>query len=722
MQIFDNPNVPKVTPKQLDALGGIFLGEFETAKADKRAVEDRMLTDLRQFRGKYEPEEIAAMEGRSEVFNRKTRVKVRTTTARMMDLLFPAKKQNNWTVEPTPNPSVSPQTRAKAKALLRIALGKEPQKGDIDEAVRQIVGKSCDAMQTTIEDQLVEANYKAVARKVIRSGNLFGTGILKAPLVQISEKTSFAFNDQNNRWEPHTTRRPTPFVDYVPVWRWYPDMSSTCLEDCLYTYEHHSFGRHQMMGLANRKSFDRAAIIEHIRTNPMGASEMMEYEEDLKELGERQEQRFIDTNRYDLIERWGWITAEQLQGCGIEIPDEQMHEAFFGNVFILPTGQVVRASLKPPVPGMLYPYHLYYFDWDETSIWGEGLAAIMRDDQSMLNAATRMVLDNGAAASGPNIEINSRLVPTTDRPKWWRPWKMWWRTGDDPTTPAIRVHEVASRVQELSAIAGIFDNNCDENSGIPRYLSGENATQGAAGTARGLSMLMGNTAILLNDQITAYDDGITIPFIGGMYKWNMYFNPDPAIKGEFDVHATGASSTVAKEILSQELTAFAQSVNNPMDAPFIKRQQMLSQRAEAAGLSDIVKTEEEVNQEQNTEAGKAQQQLMQAQQQLQMAQLEAQANKTMAEAQKALADVERIKAQTLNLKVEAAYAAMEAAGVAVTNAHIAPAGDEILRSAGWQDATPQTQTPVAPPQAQPNIQPPQSPHHGQRAGIETPGI
>lgn len=48
------------------------------------------------------------------------------------------------------------------------------------------------------------------------------------------------------------------------------------------------------------------------------------------------------------------------------------------------------------IEGVRWPYHLYYLDHDETSILGDGLASIMRDDQKMLNASIRMLLDNGA--------------------------------------------------------------------------------------------------------------------------------------------------------------------------------------------------------------------------------------------------------------------------------------------------------------------------------------
>lgn len=715
------------SPDQLDALGAVFLGEFATAKSDRRQTEQRWLTDLRQYRGRYEPEEEAKMDpNRSRTFVRKTRIKVRTVTARMMDLLFPANHERNYGVKPTPKPSISRQQRAEIKALLKQALQKEPSQADIDEAIRQAVADAAGKMALTIEDQLAEAKYRDIARKCIRSGNLYGTGIIKAPLVQIKERMRNVFDDASGKWTVQSMRTAMPFISYVPVWRWYPDMSATQIDDCLYVYEHHIFGRHQLMQLAGRKSFDSAAIIEHIKTNPHGLTETQDYEDDLRSVGERDELTDVDLGRYDLLERWGWITAEQLSACGIEVPDEQMHEAFFGNVFILPTGKVIRASFRPPVNGMLYPYHLYNFDYDETSILCDGLAALMRDDQKNLNAATRQTLDNAAATAGPMMEANIRLLPTTERFTDFRPFKVLWRTGDEPQAPAIRVHQVDSRVAELSNIAKMFDENADETSGIPRYLSGENAVQGAAGTAKGLSMLMGNTAIVLKDQVIAYDEGITNPVISGLCKWNMQYNPDESIKGDYDVIATASSSLVAKEVRAQQLTEFATtSANNPNEQPFIKWHKLTQERAAALDLKDVVKTEEEVNGEQNTDAAKMQQQLMQTQQRLAMAELEARANKTMAEAQRILADAERIRADTLDKKVRAAYSAMQAGGVIAANPSIAEVGDDILRSSGWVDATPEQGTPV--PQGDPRPAPsggpqPASPHVGQNAGIETARI
>jgi hypothetical protein len=244
-------------------------------------------------------------------------------------------------------------------------------------------------------------------------------------------------------------------------------------------------------------------------------------------------------------------------------------------------------------------------------------------------------------------------------------------------------------------MADRFENNADETTAIPRYMSGESTSSGAAGTASGMSMLMGAANIVIKDLITAWDEGVTRPFLTSLYRWNMQFSKDPAVKGDFDVKARGTASLVAKEVRTRQLNEFGALTANPLDAPYIKRDVLNRLRAEANEMSDVVKTEDEIKEEMQGEAAQMQQQLQQAQVQMQMqeaqakiAKLGAEAELTMARAKEVAANIELIVANAVNKKVEAVYAALQAGGVAVSNPMIAPAGDEILRSSGWRDATP----------------------------------
>lgn len=742
-------------PAQVDALGATLLAEFAQAELDRRQTEERWLKDLRQYKGQYDPEVLAKIgPNRSKAFVRKTRVKIKTIDSRVADLLFPAGTEKNWEIDTTPVPSVSPeQKQAVAAQLQQMAMAQAqqmaqaaaqqgqpaPQQGPVqippqavEQAILVMAKQAAKKMAKVIEDQLVEARYKDVAVKTVHSGHLYGTGVMKGPLVERKIRTRFV--QQGNNWVPKSETYVVPFVDYVPLWRFYPDMSATELDQCRYAYERHQMTKADLVDLSQRKSFNKQRIVDYIKSNPAGEIKLRYFDNELRVIGERNSTQGNKAGTYEVLERWGWLDGTQLKEAGVKIPEERIHETFFSNVWLLPNGEIIKAVLQP-INGVTWPYHMYYFDKDETSIFAEGIATIMRDDQTMINASTRMILDNGAITSGPQLEVNPSLLASLDKVDEVFPWKIWLRNNANPGAAAVRPIEMPNNLAALSNIADRFENNADETTAIPRYLTGENAASGAAGTASGMSMLMGAANIVIKDLITSYDEGITRPFLQALYRWNMQFHKDNSVKGDFDVKARGAASLVQKEVRARQLNEFAGMTANELDAPFIKRDALLRQRAEANELSDVVKTEEEVAAEQNNGMIQAQQQAAMAQQQLVLAELEKKVAVLTAQAAKAMAEVDLIAAKTVSTKVEAVYAALQAGGTATSTPMIAPAGDEILRSSGWQDATPDPTIaqlggpPVQPGQEQPMPQQPmpqdvQAPTgmEGRREGIETAAL
>lgn len=736
-------------PPPISVLGPDLLAEFTRAELERRLTEDRWLKDLRQYRGIYDPEILSKIGPvRSKAFVRKTRVKVKTVDSRVADLLFPAGAEKNWSVEPTPKPTLSDEQKAQIIQQLEVVAAQAQQAAEqagqgaapiqlteevVNQAVKEVAKKAAAEMSKTIDDQLTEARYKEVCVKAIHSGHLYGTGIIKGPLVERKVRTSFVKED--GRWVTRSEAYLVPFVDYVPLWRFFPDMAASTLEDCRYVYERHLFTASDMADLAERRSFNRQAIVEYLKTHPQGEIRTRYVDNELKVIGDRQANQGSAAGQFEVLERWGWLRGEQLKQVGIDVPDDRVHESFFSNVWLLPNGEIIKAVLQP-INGVTWPYHIYAFDKDETSLFGEGLASIMRDDQTMLNAAVRLMLDNAAITSGSMLEVTPTLLSQYDSIDEVAPWKVWVRNNQNPGAPAVRSIDLKSNLPDLTAMANMFEANTDEVTAIPRYMTGENATNGAAATSSGMSMLMGAANIVIKDLVTSWDEGVTRTFLQAMYRWNMQFNPDNAIKGDFDVKARGTASLVAKEVRGRQLNEFAAMTANPMDAPYIKRDVLNRQRAEANELGDVVKTEDEVKAEQ-ANGPLAQQAQFQAQmQQIQLATAAAQLAKVEADAQLTAAKTALAKVEAIDRKVEAIYAALQAGGVAVQSPHVAPAGDEILRSAGFEDETPDpaisqlmqqrvqggAQAPMGAMNPNPGNPAPATGHVGERQGIETVGI
>ena len=678
----------------LQALGVQLVMEFAQAEADRLLTEQRWLRDLRQYKGQYDPEtEVLIGKNRSKAFTRKTRVKVKTADSRVMDLLFPAGTEKNWDIDSTPVPTLPEEIKAKLVGVLtRANNGQPPTQDVVDKACLNIAKGSAKRMAKVVEDQLAEVRYKLISNQVVHSGHLYGTGILKGPLVE--KKVRVRYVNEGGKWVQRSEEYVVPFIDFVPVWRFYPDMGAATLEQCRFVYERHQMTRHDLADLASRKTFDGKKIKEYLQGNPNGFVKLRYFDNELKVIGDRTANQGKPSGQYEVLERWGWLTGDQLKEVGVNIPEERCHESFFSNVWLLPNGEVIKAVLQP-INGVTWPYHVYYFDKDETSIFGEGLPMIMRDEQTNINASTRLMLDNAAITSGSMVEVNPHLLHPLTKPDEIFPWKVWMRNNVNPGEAAVRPITMPNGLQPLMALSAMFEQNADEVSAIPRYVTGDNPTAGAAGTSSGLSMLMGAVNIVIKDLITNWDEGVTRSFITGLYRWNMQFNNNNEIKGDYDVKARGTASLIAKEVRARQLNEFAALTANELDAPFINRHRLNLLRAEANELSDVVFTEDEVAEKNNSQEAQMQAQLNQRLQMAALAEAEGKAAKLIADAKvmnmaaaEKLANIDLIASKAVESKMGAIYAALQAAGVAVTNPMIAPAGDELLRSANFRDATP----------------------------------
>ncbi|HEU4621633.1 MAG TPA: hypothetical protein VFS42_05370, partial [Burkholderiaceae bacterium] len=83
--------------------------------------------------------------------------------------------------------------------------------------------------------------------------------------------------------------------------------------------------------------------------------------------------------------------------------------------------------------------------------------------------------------------------------------------------------------------------------------------------AQGMSLLMNGANIVTRRAIKALDDGITTPFITAMYSWNMLYNPDESVKGDYNVQAKGSAALMEREQQAQMFFQFLQFVNsNPI--------------------------------------------------------------------------------------------------------------------------------------------------------------
>ena len=93
-------------------------------------------------------------------------------------------------------------------------------------------------------------------------------------------------------------------------------------------------------------------------------------------------------------------------------------------------------------------------------------------------------------------------------------------------------------------------------------------------------MLLSAANLNIKTVIKNLDDFLLKPLGEAYFQWNMqFYQGDLKIEGDLEVKATGTSSLMQKEVRSQRLTMFLQSVQNPAIAPFVKIPELIKELA-----------------------------------------------------------------------------------------------------------------------------------------------
>jgi hypothetical protein len=104
-------------------------------------------------------------------------------------------------------------------------------------------------------------------------------------------------------------------------------------------------------------------------------------------------------------------------------------------------------------------------------------------------------------------------------------------------------------------------------------------------TASGMSMLLGAASLNIKTVVKNLDDFLLKPLGDAYFQWNMQFMERKlGIEGDLEINAMGTNSLMQKEVRSQRLTMFLQTVQNPAVAPFVKMSKLISELAYSLDL------------------------------------------------------------------------------------------------------------------------------------------
>jgi len=534
------------------------IGRLANEAVAKRSVlETRWLADLRQHEGQYAPTTESALKAdptKSMVFANMTRRSVNAAEARLVDMLFPT-DDKNWGIKPTPVPELSVQ-RKQAKQM-----GDEQTTVQIDVILEQ-AEKAAKGMEREIDDQLSESDYNGKARDAVHDCCLYGTGVLKAPVIVGQVKKMWREQQDETGQAVHILEiieKHAPTVQHVSIWNYFPDPNAVTQTDCEYELERHYMTRRQLVGLSKSKGFFHKEIVALLKEGTTRNTSDNGRMAQMRAISGLQTMNYLE-NRYEVWEYHGAVERDELIDLGVEVDDEQVAE--FDCVVFVCNNRVIKAAINP-MDTEDHPYCVVPYQRDEASIFGKGIPYLMRDSQGILSAAWRTMIENMGLSSGDQIVVDRKAIKPADGS--WRlsARKVWYKNDQNvPINAAFATFPIASHQAELMNIIDAAMKMADEETNMPRLMYGESAGASAE-TMGGMAMQMNAANVVLRRAIKNFDDHITRPLIRQMYDFNMQFNNKPEIKGDFSVNARGSSALLVKEQQAQSLMQLLQIIQNP---------------------------------------------------------------------------------------------------------------------------------------------------------------
>ena len=591
---------------------------FSRSEDARQGDEERWLRAYRNYRGLYSPDVQFTDTEKSRVFVKVTKTKTLAAYGQIVDVLF-GNNKFPLTVDPSVLPDgvaesvhidMNPNANQAGDALrsvtqekpstpylidgdtklkpgetlsdLRSRLG--PLKDKLESVSDKIVEGdgttpstvtfhpalvAAKKMEKKIHDQLVESGASIHLRSMAFEQSLLGTGVMKGPFAVDKEYANW-----NEQGEYDPLVKTVPECNHVSVWNFYPDPEASSMEDAEYVVERHKMSRTQLRQLKTRPYFMKDAIQESIRK---GA----DYVQKHWEMAMQDDETQADTERWEVLEFWGFVDVEHLEDNGVNIPSEYKDlDELNCNIWVC-NGEVLRFVLNPFKPTNI-PYYAVPFEHNPYSFFGIGIAENMDDTQTLMNGFMRMAIDNAALSGNLIIEIDeTNLVPGQDMSVY--PGKTFRRQGGAPGQAIFgtKFPNVAQENMQLFDKAIVL---ADESTGFPSFAHGQTGVSGVGRTASGISMLMSAANGSIRTVVKNVDDYLIRPLGKAFFAFNMQFDFDESIRGDLEVRASGTESLMANEVRSQRLMQFLQVAQNPTLAPFAKMDYVIREIAKSMDL------------------------------------------------------------------------------------------------------------------------------------------
>lgn len=596
---------------RVQSLGSILQRLVDERVSLRSEIEERWLKSIRQINGIYEPGDLPpAKNGEygSRLYVPLTRRLRNLAEARLADMLFPS-DDRSYILDPSPVAELSdvanmlnevPDEAPVSVPGMPEGMNAADMKGAIKDVQKEAEIRAS-RMQRQVDDRLAEARWPAKARKAISDAVDLGTGVVKGPLaVRRTKRTMVA--DGQGGYTATMKEEVVPSVEYVDVWNFYPDLSGTTMDEVIDVAESHPMSRKDLQGLRGQPGFNDAAIDMVLKGDPRPDGKTRR--NDLRQISGLSA---AEDPRYTVWEYHGPLKGTDLNAAcdhaeGYDETGEPMYqgelfdaEEEYSGVVWFCDGIVLKAIVRPFDTQQKHIYSVVWWQRDKSSIFGFGLPDETRDQQASANGSFRAMHDNMGLTVGPQIVYDDEVIKPVDGDYTLSPFKLWKKTNPSASvSQAFGFYQIDSRVSELSMLFDKSKALMEEVATMPAMMAGSEQPNYLQ-TATGASMAYNASTLWVRRVVRHWDDDVIEPLMGRMVDWEMDFNEDSTIKGDYKPIAKGITALVELEGQGQRMTAFTQLAQS-MGVPLKDQMRILRQFARSLKLDpdELLPTEEEI--------------------------------------------------------------------------------------------------------------------------------
>lgn len=494
--------------------------------------------------------------------------------------------------------------------------------------------ESCRLMEKEIETQLTNTKYSLHCRRAMEERVILGTGVIKGPVNTGKLKVTYRPLGDGT-WVPDVTDDKSPALEWVSVWRLYPDMSVTEFQDCSDVIELHPMTPLELSTYRKHPGFDKEAIDEILRgEDGSGAGIKPDiYNEQFEAIKASiwEGSPYLYRNRYQVLEYHGPVTYDELNKLGITPTYESPTSEYYGEVWVC-CGKVIRMELENIEGFYETPYSLAVWKRDPTSLFGFGHPLLLADAQRVTTAAYHMVLDNASLTSGPQVAMYKKYIQPVDGNYNISPNKVWLLT--DPSVPvenAIKFFNPTNVIGNIMPVMELARKFAEEESAT---LASPTQSPDNTDTATGALLMRHASNTNLDFSSEEWDDQVTEKVIRRYHAWNMQYNPKQEIKGDYVIDVKSSTEYKNKQMFIRDMERLSmEAAQNPVMAMALNMDELTAARLSMMHLpgNRIVRTKEEFQQAQQAAQQAPDPQMLELQ--LKQAELEMQKEKLKLETQ-----------------------------------------------------------------------------------------